>query len=255
MEQMIQRVFQEKMQDGTAEKIISRCVVEMIEGAVKNLTGYGSPLRKQLEERITPVLDNALRATDLSEYTTSISQIIKQAMAQTNLGAYAEVCKSVQAIAGTPKVVYGQTVKVTQIFAEYMEWLKDHFERDDFDAEDICEWDAGQSVIYLGCSLNVERMAEGEGYFSTPVWLVTLDNEASHKETYGGPTKLQFTLRKSFSDEKLYVNTDMAGLRIDDLVKINRFSVYMMQLASRLVAIDIDSYHEETDTELVFSEE
>ena len=46
----------------------------------------------------------------------------------------------------------------------------------------------------------------------------------------------------------------MAGLRIDDLVKINRFSVYMMQLASRLVAIDIDSYHEETDTELVFEE-
>ena len=239
MKDLIKKVYEEKMSDGTFEKIVANKFEKMIEESCQNLFTWNGDIKKQMEEKIKGVMSGLLETTDFGDYVTKLQLVVNETIKNSSLGNYKEIAENIQKVCGHPDYKYGEKIKLSDIFEKYIEWIENEFEESDFDDDEI-DRDDGTKTASLDCSLDTEE--------SRHKISVVLGNE---KVEHKAETEIRFDLIKRYREDTYFVdfNTDF---RISDLRRLPSFTMYLLNLKQYYVDIEVDCDSDEGTAEFEF---
>lgn len=248
MKDLINRVFEEKMQDGTVEKIVSENIDNMIKEICKSQMNWNGAAKKAMEEKLSPIILQAVESSDLSNMVTKITMLINSSLQASELEDYHDVLESVRSIYGVNDHVKAlrerKVVKLSEIFEEYKKYLNDIYDRDDFDSEDIT--DDGEGVTSpIDCYLTVAP-EEGRFTWQKPGYEVELSTDKSNDKKSGD---VRFKLKWNYDNSKLHLYADLRSLSLSDLRYCPSFILYLAAIEREWSPIEIDI---ENDDDVVY---
>lgn len=167
MKDLINNVIEKKMQDGTVEKIIADNFEKMVEGICSDQMKWNGAAKKAMEEKLNPLILEAVERSDLSSMVTKITMLINAALKGSEVESYHDVLASIKSIFDADDDIKAlrekKVLKLSEIYERYKEYLQVLYDRDDFDQEDIT--DDGESVTAeIECSLQVVREEDYRGF-------------------------------------------------------------------------------------------
>lgn len=250
MEEMIKKIFNEKMNDGTFEKIVSEKFEQMITEICKDLTSWNGSIKKQMQEKIEPLMSDAIEKSDFNEYTIKLIDIINQSLKQSNLNQYRVVADNLKALLGHKEIEYkwGGNVKISSIFEKYIEFVEESLEESDFKRDEI-NTDDGTKTTYVECRYFVEEDEYCEdrvGYFSnkrSTQHIIFTNDKAEEDDDIATKTRVEFDVYESFDGTK-HLNFD-TDFKISELRTIPSFILDLMDIKNKYCNIFIDKRKDE----------
>lgn len=167
IEQIITERFEEKINNGDFEKIINEKLDSLVKETLNSLTGYSSPLKKQLEERLKPVLETAVANSNLDNILDKMTLLLNNVLASSELKKASELQNNIEEyLTYSRREKYGDSIKLSEIFKKYVEFAKNECEQLDFDESNL-DFDEGYEIMYFTASLEeVEDEEKKRSYFS-----------------------------------------------------------------------------------------
>lgn len=227
MKELIQKVYNEKLNDGTIEKLISNKIEQLITDSCKELFEWNGPIKKQMTEKIKGVMASAIEQSDFSTYVDAFKLVVNETLKNTKASPYAEICKSLVDLLGenveTPKVV-----KLSDIFEKFKDYIEEY---------SISNGDTGSADTDDGqCSVNVEIEIIDKDSWSNRVDVTLkvsdteIDEDCSLKDI-----KYEFFFYKD--SRYLFFNGHM---ELSDLKRVNKFETYLLNLVSNFAKVEMD---------------
>lgn len=249
MKEIIEQKLQEKLNDGSIDKIVSNSIEQMFKEALDELLRWNSPIKKALEEKLKPILSESVEKSDVSKYAIKTTEIINEALERSPLSNHKKVLENLAEFFGE-NFKFNQKVKLTEIFEKYADFIENHaFDASDFDTDDF-DTDEGDRRTDVECYMTVEE--KYKGYFSRKDnWIVKFSNSVSEKsERLAEKTNFEFEIYNSYDDKK-HISFGSNCL-ISDFQYMPKFALYLMQLKNNYVEIDLDSHEESYDVTVTF---
>ena len=87
LEQAISRIINEKLNDGTVERIVSEKLEEAISGAMNDVFGWNGKGKgkEELRKRIQDIIVPAIEKHDFNKYLVKIDTVLTEIINNTNL--------------------------------------------------------------------------------------------------------------------------------------------------------------------------
>ncbi len=249
MKELINKVYETKMKDGSFERIVSEQFEKMIKDVCGDVFGYGSDIKKKMQSNIGELMSGVVESSDFSEYVVKIQTVIDETLNNSSLGDYKEMLKKIKSLFGIKEVQFGQQVKITEILEKYTEYMESELSEDDFDDDEINR-DDGTKNAYLECYVEVENAEDDKrGYFSSirEKKLVKLGHE---KEDEHEDTIIEFEIVKDYKD-RYGVRLDK-DFRVSDLRYLPSFIVYLLNLQQACAEIIIDTTNSTDEADFEF---
>ena len=249
MKDLINKVFEEKMHDGTIEKIISEKIDNMISEICNNQMRWDGAAKKAMEEKISPLILQAVEKSDLSHLVTKITLLINASMNGSALEQYHDTLASVRNLFGVNEHVKAlrekKTVNLSEIFEEYKKYLKDLYDRDDFDTDDITD-DGEEVTACIGCAMEVAP-EENRYVWRKPGYEVEFSTDKSDDERHNKSGDIRFKLNWNYNSTELHLYADLGSLSLSDLRYCPPFILYLATIEREWipVEVDIESYDDE----------
>lgn len=233
MQEIIERVYQSKLKDGTIEKIFGQRIDKMVNDVLDDLMGYRGEVRREFRDRIAPLLIESVEHSDLGEMTVKLTHVIDEGIKHTEVAMYKKLLDGVRTLCQQQTIEFQQKVKMSEIFKRYMDFVHEAIEAGDVHEASV-ETDDVRSAVFVPCTLYVEEV-ENKSYWGTvQEWRVELTNEiGEHTDT-----RFTFIIRKQYDGHK-HVRTDY-NMKIGDLPNMPPFAVYLLMLEQRWADIEID---------------
>ena len=254
MENLIKKVFNEKLNDGTIEKIVSEKIEEMISSILRDQMSWSGEVKKRLEERLKPIMLEAVANCDLSQTAAVVTDLLNSAVKTSPVHLIKDTYDGIKTLFYTNEeakdISFGKTVKLSEIFEVYTKFLtyksydESDLEKKDIDVHD--NYDEGGKYAYIGASMEVERITE-ENYWGRgkTKYQVTLSNEYEDKD-------IVFEITESY-DETLRINIDTGNMLLAELRHLPKIFLYLIQLKNNWCKIQIDTESEMDEVEVEVS--
>lgn len=251
MKELINKVFEEKMQDGTIEKIVAAKIDELITDICRSQMRYDGPARKAMEEKISPLILQAIERSDMSNMVTKITMLINAGMKGSDLEQYHDTLDAVRGLFGANDHVKAlrekKVVKLSEIFEEYKKYLQYIYDRDDFDADYIT--DDGETVTApIECAMEVAA-EENRWTWRKPGYEVELSTDKSDDQKHNKSGDIRFKLNWNYDNTKLYLYADLGSLSLSDLRNCPPFILYLATIEREYVPVEVDI---ENDDDVVY---
>lgn len=221
MENLIKKVYEEKLNDGSIENIISNKIDEMVKGACDDLFKWDGVIRKQIKDKLNEAMGDVLRKTSFEDYVPQFQMIIDKAMPNTCADTYRNCIDSIIEIIGKkPKIEENLTAQ--QIFDKYIDWVEESTL--DYDYVDAGYIDRG--IYCVNCRLKVE-----DHYYEKEVTLEIFDDNVTDcyfKDTH--------TVRFSVSNAG-YIR--VADHKISELARLSKFQIYLIKLQASFAKCEL----------------
>ena len=249
MQDLINRVFDKKMQDGTIEKIVSEKIDEMIKNICHDQMNWNGQAKKAMEEKLNPIILQAVERSDLSDMVTKITMMSYASLRGSEVESYHDVLQAARTLFGANDTLNAmrekRVVKLSEIFEKYKEYLQYIYDKDDFDELDICA-DGEKPTASIDCSL---RVAEQDRYFAwnKPGYDVELHTDKSDDQKSGD---IRFKLRYDYTGSKLHLYGDFQSMPLTHLRNCPNFILYLAFIEREWIAVELDV--EQEDDEVTF---
>ena len=251
MESLIKKVFNEKLNDGTIEKIVSEKIEEMISSILKDQMSWSGQVKKALEERLKPIMLEAVANCDLSQTAAIVTDLLNSAVKTSPVHLIKDTYDGIKTLFATNEeakdISFGKTVKLSEIFKVYTKSLtyKTYYDSD-LEKKDIAvndNYDEGGKYAYIDASMEVERIIK-ENYWSSKKtkYQVTLHNNYEDKD-------IVFNISESY-DETLRIDIDTNNMLLAELRHLPQIFLYLIQLKSNWCNIQIDTESEVDEVEV-----
>lgn len=249
MKDLINNVIEKKMQDGTVEKIIADKFEEMVTAICNDQMKWNGTAKKAMEEKLNPLILEAVEKSDLSSMVTKITMLINAALKGSEVESYHDVLASIKSIFDTNDDIKTlrekKVVKLSEIYERYKEYLQVLYDRDDFDREDIT--DDGESVTAeIECSLQVAPEDDRGFSWRKPGYDVELSTDKSNDDKSGD---IRFKLKWDYDGTQLLLYGDFRSLTLSDLRHCPSFILYLAAIEREWIAVEIDI---ECDDDLIY---
>ncbi len=242
MKELINKAFEEKMKDGSIERIVSDKINEMVVNICTAQMRYDGPARKAMEEKLSPLILAAVERCDLSNMVDKITMILNASLKDTAVEEYDELFDSLRGMFGINEKIKPlrekRFVKMSDIFKEYQKYLQDVYDRDDFRESEI-EYDDGYYAT-VDCSMVVSP--DEDELFRKRGYVVELSTDKSNEKKSGD---IRFKLRWDYSGSELYVRADLRDLTIAELRYCPSFILYLAFIEREWIRVDLDTMNEE----------
>lgn len=252
MKDIINKVYEKKLTDGTIEKIVSEHFDKMIADICHNQMSWNGEAKKAIEERLKPIMLQAIERSDLSDLVTKITTVINAGIKGSPLEGFERLTSGVRNLFGSNQLIekYAKrkSIKVSEIFAEYCEFVSKAYTQYDFETSEII-YDDGKGA-YVDCSMSVEGDTQNY-FFRKNGYIVELTNEKSNDER---STDIKFRLSWNYDNTQLHVESDFRSLSIIDLKYMPPFFLFLSWLESEYVKIELDE-REDSESAYVSMEE
>lgn len=255
MNELIKKIYEQKLSDGTFEKIVSDNFEKMVNDACKSLFEWNGPIKKQMEEKIKSIMSGVIEGTDFNSYIVKLQAVINESLKNTALSDYKNIAESIKSVVGVSGVEPYQKVSISEILSEYAKYIENELEEEDFDDDEI-NTDDGTKTAYLECYVSVEDDDDDDDDQTSSFSryrsrlerkIVVLSHEKDDKRP---ETRVKFYLEKNYRGEwNIEINRN---IKISDLLYLPKFIVYLLSLSQKLANIIIDDTEASTEAELEF---
>lgn len=251
MEDLIKKVFNEKLNDGTIEKIVSNKIEEMISSILQDQMNWSGQVKKALEERLKPIMLEAVANCDLSQTAAIVTDLLNSAVKTSPVHLIKDTYDGIKTLFATDKeaqnISFGKMVKLSEIFEVYTKFLTYHsYDESDLEKKGIevnDNYDNGGKYAYIGASMEVENISEKTywgGY--KPKYQVTLHNDFEDND-------IVFEITESYNST-LRINIDTGNMLLAELRHLPQIFLYLIQLKSNWCVIKIDTESEVDEVEV-----
>lgn len=250
MNELIARVFEKKMNDGTIEKIVSDKIDEMVKQICHDQMNWNGAAKKAMEEKLNPLILQAVERCDLSSMVTKITMLLNTSLQGSEVESYHSALDAVRTAFGANdalrKLKEKKVVKLSEIFKEYKKYLQHIYDRDDFDSADI--YDDGEScTASIECSLRVASEEDRGFSWRKPGYEVELSTDKSDDKKSGD---IRFGLKWDYDGTHLRLSGDFRSLTLSDLCHAPEFILYLAAIEREWLAVEIDVYDEDDEVEI-----
>lgn len=254
MKDLISKVFEEKMQDGTLEKIVSEKIDEMVRKICSDQMGYGGAAKKAMEEKLNPLILQAVERCDLSDMVTKITMLLNASLKGSEVEQYHDLIESAQNLFGANDSIKAlrekRVVKLSKIFEEYQKYLQYIYDRDDFESYDIEEGDYGPFAS-VECALTVAP--DDSAYvWNKPGYEVELSTTKSDDKKSGD---IRFKLKWNYDNTELRLCADFRSLSLADLRYCPPFIIYLATIEREWIKVEVDTEEEDDIVYINFERE
>lgn len=254
IEQMITERFEEKINNGDFEKIIDEKLDTLIRLSLDNLTSWGAPLKKQLEERLKPVLETAVANSDLDNILDKMTLLLNNVLANSELKKSLKLQNNLEEYLTYSKGKYDENLKLSEIFNKYVEFAQNECEILNFEEDDL-DFEEGTAHIYFTASLEeVEEDEKKRGYFSRysdrKFILKTRPNDYDESDNHEMPE-----LDIEFKIDSLGYLSLCEDISINRLANYPAFIWFLIRLSQTSYKIEIDRTSFEEEFEVPIDED
>lgn len=234
MKDLVNKVFEEKMNNGDFEKIVAEEFDKCVRSACNNLFGYGGDIKKQMEEKLKSVMGNIIERSDFGSYVEKIEYIINEATRGSRLEDYKDTLNNLKTLIGNNDLKDISNIKLSEMFEKYQKLTGDYIENNSYsDYDDEPEVEEGRVSVVFRYSLEVE---EEDGYFSgkTKNIIFRTYNDSLDEEIED--LTIGIKLSEWRSGFKLY--NPMISAK--DFRHMSEFEIYLLGVYNSLINIEVD---------------
>lgn len=232
MEELIKKVYEEKLANGSIEKIISEEIDKMVKSVCCSLFEWNGVIKNQMNEKIKEVMSTVIEKSDFSKYVQKLTYIINETLPNTALEDYREIAKRIEETCGKKSLTNKNTIKLSEIFKKYCSYLENKtFSDGDFENDSHIEIDDDGRTYYLNATMKVKG--------NTIRFYLDDDNlEENVKNNFS------FEIRKYGST--IYYRCEKT---MDEIALIDSFEMFLIMLSNNNVKLEEDdSFLEECIT-------
>ncbi len=250
LNEIVEKCLDEKFTSGEIEKSISNAIDKSLNDIIDNLfMGYNSPLKTQLEEKLEPVISNAIAKSSMDGFVDKLTIMINKFIGEKEISKVVELNErysSFDDVLGSDKKYhYGDIVKLSEIFEMYKEWIALQIENLSYNDDDWNYDDGVENVTWNVALEEIEDdLEDNHSYFKSRDRRLTKyklmarpDNEDNiDDDEYN--FDIVFGIR-SFYDGKRILELD-SNLMISDLTHLPKFILTLFNISSNYVPIEED---------------
>lgn len=234
LEQAIARMINEKLSDGTVERIISAKLEKAVSDALEDVFGWNGTARKEITSRFNSVMVPVIEAHDFNKYIVKLDTVLTDIVNNTNLAENKRILENFRELMKDPEC---KEIKLSEIFKKYCDHVSKNVDTDNLEVYT----DDEPHYQYVSVMMDVEDT--GGRYSSYKEYTVTLECEEDEE------LKMQFRLT-SWNDGKEWRIRDVADdVDINSLRYLSDFEVFLITLRRALVSVIIDTNGEREEVE------
>lgn len=220
IEERINETINEFLQSDYIEKQVENALKEATKKACDDLTGWGSPISKIINENIKDVMIPIIEKYDYSQHITKLDVVLAKVL-QESLKPNNEILEKFnKAIEPAP-----ESVDIKDILNEYIKYKESNYDYNliEDEIEDYYDGD----IFEIPCSIEVVR----SGYLDNKYSLVL-------KNDYEDDI-IEINLRKGIYDNDFLITTDLA-YDLQGLNYLSDFEIYLLNLQRNFTKITWD---------------
>lgn len=252
MDKIIEKVFNEKMNNGSFEKIINEKLDDMFRRVLDDMCGYCGESKKLLEQKIEPLLNSCIENYNFGDYALKLNDAFNDIIKNSDYFAAERMRLGFDKLSGSAnQVKFGSEIKLSEIFDKYTDFIEECF--DESDVEDILNEGDEDKYCVINCFSELKNI-EGTVFSRRDNKILTLSNElAEDNAKMAIKSKIEVEIIKSYDGtHRLDFNSNIP---LSELDNVPGFILYLMQVKNKCCKIIIDKEYISEDVSLTFEYE
>lgn len=234
-EQKIVNAVNEKLNDGTVEKLVAQYMEKGVSDALGNVFSYSGEGRKLIEKKLNEVIVPAIERHDFNGYLTKLDAVLTEIINKTSLAENKEILENFKALMKEPEM---KEIKISEIFKKYCKHVAENVDTDDLKA--FCE-DGHPYYEHVTANIDVKHEDKtcGNSSFDDCTVIFTCEEDEN--------LNCQIKLFKHTRDDKWSILGHYNSVDISSLKGLTDFEIFLMTLNRAFVKIVLDEYSDYDD--------
>lgn len=238
IQDIINKTLEEKLKDGSIEKIVSDKIDECVSKALDEaLNGWGDKsARKLITQKLEEVVNTSIESRDFSAFLPKITEVLDTVLMNSTVKDYRVLAKNLGIVLKETE----QEVKMSDLFNKYVKMLEDEgITSNDTDTFDFEYGEGAQASVEL-------RQDEDTGEYVFKFSDEILESDSKYND---------YTVRmgvRKWVDGDVTISSvgqeeDTPRKMFGSLRYANSFTLYLMQLRQNFTRIIIDETEDDGD--------
>ena len=231
-EQKIAEAVNEKLNDGTVEKLVEQYIEKGISDALKEVFSWSGEGKKLIEKKLNETIVPVIERHDFNQYLTKLDSVLTEIVNATTLSDNRKILENFKELMKEPEI---KKIKLSDIFKRYCKHVAENVDTDKLEA--CCE-DGEPYYEHVTAGMEVEH--EDKGWFN-PVFEDCIVKFTCEEDK---DLNCQVKLYKEVNNINWSFRECEALADINSLRHLSDFDVFLMTLKRGFVDIIMD---EESD--------
>ena len=232
-EQKIMSVLNEKMNDGTVEKIIEEKLKKGISEALDNVFGYRGEVKEAIESKIKEVIVPVIERHDFNQYMVKLDSLLTEIVNGTNLNDNKRILENFKSLMKDQEY---KEIELSNVFEKYCEHVAKNVDTGNLDAD--CE---DGEPYYQNVTARMEVEHEDKGWFKSSFDDCIVKFICEEDEDLN----CQIKLYKKDKEHKWDILKSGNAIDINSLKYVSDFEIFLSVLKRGFVKIILDTESEE----------
>lgn len=219
----------EKLSDGTVERLIEEKIEKGISDAISELFSYGGKAKKMLvgkfEETMVPVIEKH----DFNQYLVKLDSVLTEIINNTSVADNEVILENFKQLMKTPVDDFS-IVPISKIYDEWKNYVSENIDTDKL------EIDYDDTPSYCNATTNMEVEKAERYWFSSRMDDYIVKFTCDEDEDMN----CEFKLSGGYSDSRLRIDATTIPMDIHSLRTLSKFEIFIHQLKRAFSKIDLD---------------
>lgn len=232
-EQRIAEAVNEKLNDGTVEKLIEQYIEKAVSQSLNGIFGYSGSGRKMIQSKLDEVMVPVIENHDFNKYIVKLDNVLTEIINNTNLKDNKNILDNFSELMKEPEM---KEIKLSDIFKKYCEHVAKNVDTDELEA--CCE---DGEPYYEHVTANMEVEYVDKGWFKSSYDDCFVNFSCEEDERLNFQIKL-YKRQESNLWDILLIDTEHVD--VTSLRRLSDFEVFLIVLKRGFVKIAIDTENE-----------
>lgn len=234
-EKKIMSVLEEKLNDGTVDKIIEEKLKKGISEALDNVFGYRGEVKEAIESKIREVMVPVIERHDFNRYMVKLDSLLTEIINSTNLADNKRIMGNFQSLLKEPEY---KEIELSKVFEKYCEHVAKNVDTSSLEAD--CN---DGEPYYEDVTARMEVEHEDRSWFKSTFNYCTVKFTCEEDEELN----CQINLYKYNNEDKWNILREDNAIDINSLRNISDFEIFLSVLKRGFVNIILDTESEKND--------
>lgn len=230
IENSIKSVIEEKMQDGTVEKVIGEQFEKALNKAVESMFTWNGDGKELIEKKIKETMIPIIESFDFSKYLINLDTLLSQMINTTELSENMKIMKNFGKLANP--IDSGAIVTISDIFEKYCEYVSKNVDTSELEVT------IDDSVYYESVDVSFEFEQIDKEFNSSYYERATIIFKCDNDDDLNFEIPLRRWKGVKDSNWEIEYNTTP---NIYSLKHLNDFEIYIIRVMQSRCHIEIDT--------------
>lgn len=229
LEQRISDVVNEKLNDGTVEKLIEQYIEKAVSASLGDIFGYGGSGKKMIHNKLDEIIIPVIENHDFNKYIVKLDLVLTEIINNTHLKDNKVILENFKRLMKEPNK---KEINLSDLFEEYKKYVAKNVDTSELEAH--C--DDGEPY-YDNVTATMEVEHEDKGWFASSFDDCTVKFICDEDKELN----TQIKLYKSKDESQWSFRFGQNPIDINSLRRMNEFSVFIATLDRAFVKLVIDT--------------